>query len=116
MRIIRWPVPRRLAVGQAIFSRPRIYYVPEFIIERNMPGVGSLDGAKLQAASQTSCTVLRKLGPNIQWVQSYVTPDKIFCVYRAPSEDLIRQHAKQAGFPAHEVARAHARLDQSTAA
>ena len=61
--------------------------MPEFIIERNMPGVGSLDGAKLQAASQTSCTVLRKLGPSIQWVQSYVTPDKIYCVYRAPSED-----------------------------
>ena len=72
--------------------------MPEFIIERNMPGVGVLDGAKLQAASQTSCTVLRKLGPNIQWVQSYVTPDKIFCVYRAPSEDLIRQHTKDADF------------------
>jgi len=69
--------------------------VPEFIIERNMPGVGGLDGAKLQSASQTSCSTLRKLGPNIQWVQSYVTPDKIFCVYRAPSEDLIRQHAQQ---------------------
>ena len=64
--------------------------MPKFIIERNMHGVGSLDAAKLQAASQTSCTVLRKLGPNIQWVQSYVTPDKLFCVYRTPSEELIR--------------------------
>lgn len=89
--------------------------MPEFIIERNMPGVGSLDGAKLQGASQTSCNTLRKLGPNIQWVQSYVTPDKIFCVYRAPSEDLIRQHAKEAGFPADAIARVHARIDPTTA-
>jgi len=80
-----------------------------------MPGVGALDGAKLQAASRTSCTVLRKLGPNIQWVQSYVTPDKIFCVYRAPSEDLIRQHAKDAGFPADAIARVHVRIDPTTA-
>ena len=89
--------------------------MPEFIIERNMPGVGSLDAAKLQAASQTSCTVLRKLGPNIQWVQSYVTPDKLFCVYRAPSEELIRQHAKEAGFPADAIARVQARIDPTTA-
>ena len=88
--------------------------MPEFIIERNMPGVGGLDGAKLQSASQTSCSTLRKLGPNIQWVQSYVTPDKIFCVYRAPSEDLIRQHAKEAGFPADTIARVHARIDPTT--
>ena len=89
--------------------------MPEFIIERNMPGVGSLDGAKLQAASQTSCTVLRKLGPSIQWVQSYVTPDRIYCVYRAPSEDLIRQHAKEAGFPADVISRVRARIDPTTA-
>lgn len=89
--------------------------MPEFIIERNMPGVGSLDGAKLQAASQTSCTVLRKLSPNIQWVQSYVTPDKTYCVYRAPSEDLIRQHAKDSGFPANVISRVHAKIDPTTA-
>lgn len=89
--------------------------MPEFIIERNMPGVGALDGSKLQAASQTSCAVLRKLGPNIQWVQSYVTPDKIFCVYRAPSEELIRQHAAEAGFPADVIARVNAQIDPTTA-
>ena len=89
--------------------------MPEFIIERNMPGVGGLDGPKLQAASQTSCSVLRKLGPDIQWVQSYVTPDKIFCVYRAPSEDLIRRHAKEAGFPADAIARVHTTIDPTTA-
>lgn len=89
--------------------------MPEFIIERNMPGVGSFDGAKLQAASQTSCIVLHRLGPSIQWVQSYVTPDKIYCVYRSPSEELIRQHAKEAGFPADVIARVHARIDPTTA-
>ena len=83
--------------------------MPEFIIERNMPGVGGLDGPKLQAASQTSCGVLRKLGPDIQWVQSYVTPDKIFC------EDLIRKHAKDAGFPADAIARVHTTIDPTTA-
>jgi Nickel responsive protein SCO4226-like len=89
--------------------------VPEFIIERDMPDVGALDGAKLQAASQTSCTVLRKLGSDIQWVQSYVTPDKIYCVYRAPSEDLIRQHAKGAGFPADVISRVRANINPTTA-
>ncbi|HEX2527578.1 MAG TPA: DUF4242 domain-containing protein [Geminicoccus sp.] len=78
--------------------------MPEFVIERTMPGAGKLSPAELKAASQTSCAVLRDLGPDIQWVQSYVTDDKIYCIYRAPDPQLIRDHAQQAGFPADQVA------------
>jgi len=77
--------------------------MPQFVIEREMPGVGGLSGADLKGASQTSCSVLRDLGPEIQWVHSYVTDDKIYCIYRAPSEELIRQHADTAGFPANSI-------------
>ena len=79
--------------------------MPEFVIERNMPGVGGLRPEELKGASQTSCSVLKDLGPDIQWVHSYVTDDKIYCIYRAPSEDLIRTHAETAGFPANTIAR-----------
>lgn len=89
--------------------------MPEFVIERNMPGVGGLEPADLKAASQTSCSVLRELGPEIQWVHSYVTDDKIYCVYRAPSEDLLRQHAQQAGFPANSIAQVRSVIDPTTA-
>jgi Protein of unknown function (DUF4242) len=89
--------------------------MPEYVIERNMPGVGGLGPADLKAASQTSCSVLRELGPEIQWVQSYVTDDKIYCVYRAPSEDLLRRHAQQAGFPANSIAQVRSVIDPTTA-
>jgi hypothetical protein len=89
--------------------------VPEFVIERNMPGVGALSAADLTGASQKSCSTLHKLGPAIQWVHSYVTDDKIYCVYRAPSADLIRQHAREAGFPADSVVQVRARIDPTTA-
>ena len=89
--------------------------MPQFVIEREMPGVGKLGPSDLQGASQTSCTVLRDLGPDIQWVQSYVTDDKIYCVYRAPSEDLIRQHAETAGFPANSISQVRAMIDPTTA-
>lgn len=89
--------------------------MPQFVIEREMPGVGQLDTSDLQGASQTSCTVLRDLGPDIQWVQSYVTDDKIYCVYRAPSEDLIRKHAETAGFPANSISQVRAMIDPTTA-
>ena len=89
--------------------------MPQFVIERDMPGVGKLGSSDLQGASQTSCTVLRDLGPDIQWVQSYVTDDKIYCVYRAPSEDLIRQHAETAGFPANSISQVRAMIDPTTA-
>lgn len=89
--------------------------MPQFVIERDMPGVGQLSGEQLKGASQGSCNVLRQLGPDIQWVHSYVTDDKIYCVYRAPSEELIRQHAEMAGFPANSIAQVRATIDPTTA-
>jgi hypothetical protein len=89
--------------------------MPQFVIERDMPGVGQLGPDELRGASQGSCTVLRQLGPEIQWVHSYVTDDKIYCVYRAPSEELIRRHAENAGFPANSIAQVRAVIDPITA-
>ena len=89
--------------------------MPQYVIERDMPGVGQLSGEQLKGASQGSCNVLRQLGPDIQWVHSYVTDDKIYCVYRAPSENLIRQHAEMAGFPANSIAEVRATIDPTTA-
>lgn len=89
--------------------------MPQFVIEREMPGVGELNATDLKGASQTSCSVLRDLGPEIQWVHSYVTNDKIYCIYRAPNEDLIREHAVRAGFPANSVAQVRSVIDPTTA-
>ena len=89
--------------------------MPEFVIERNMPGVGGLGAEALKGASQKSCAVLRDLGPDIQWVHSYVTDDKIYCIYRAPSEELIRKHADTAGFPADAIARVRNTISPATA-
>jgi len=79
--------------------------MPTFVIERVVPGVGSASAATLQATAQKSCGVLRELGPDVQWVHSYVTGDKIYCVYHAAREELIREHARRGGFPADSVAR-----------
>jgi len=89
--------------------------MPEFVIERNMPGVGGLGSDELKGASQKSCSVLRDLGPDIQWVHSYVTDDKIYCIYRAPNEELIRKHAEVAGFPANSIARVRNTISPATA-
>jgi hypothetical protein len=89
--------------------------MPQFVIERNMPGVGKLGTADLKGASQTSCSVLRELGPDIQWVHSYVTDDKIYCVYRASDEDIIREHAERGGFPANKISRVLSTIDPTTA-
>jgi hypothetical protein len=89
--------------------------MPQYVIEREMPGVGSLGPADLKAASQTSCAVLHEMGPDIQWVQSYVTDDKIYCIYRAPNEAMIREHADKGGFPANRVSEVHAMIDPTTA-
>ena len=89
--------------------------MPQFVIEREMPGAGGLSADDLRGASQGSCTVLRDLGPDIQWVHSYVTDDKIYCVYRAPNEELIRKHAETAGFPANSIAQVRAMIDPTTA-
>jgi Protein of unknown function (DUF4242) len=89
--------------------------MPEYVIEREMPGVGQLSGGDLQAASQTSCSVLRDLGPEIQWVHSYVTDDKIYCIYRSPNEEMIREHAERGGFPANKISQVRTMIDPTTA-
>jgi hypothetical protein len=89
--------------------------MPEFVIEREMPGAGSLSRDDLKMASQTSCSVLRDLGPQIQWVHSYVTDNKIYCVYRAPNEEMIREHAQRGGFPANKISQVRATIDPTTA-
>ena len=89
--------------------------MPKFVIEREISGAGSLSPAELKAVSQKSCSVIRKLGPEIQWVESYVTDDKIYCIYIAPSEDLIREHAAQGGFPANRVSQVRSMIDPTTA-
>jgi len=89
--------------------------MPKYIIERDIPGAGSLTSEQLQGISQKSCSVLQSLGPQIQWVESYVTDDKVYCVYIAPSESLIREHAKQGGFPANRVSAVRRMIDPTTA-
>jgi hypothetical protein len=88
--------------------------MPKYVIEREVPGAGKMSPDQLQAISQTSCGVLRKLGPEIQWVQSYVTGDKIYCVYIAPNEDMIRKHAQQGGFPANRISEVKTMIDPTT--
>ena len=89
--------------------------MPKYLIEREMPGAGVLSREQLKAASQTSCSVLNALGPQIQWVESYVTDDKIYCVYVAPNKQLIEEHAKRGGFPANRISEVKARIDPTTA-
>jgi hypothetical protein len=89
--------------------------MPKFIIERELPGAGKLSVQELQGVAQKSCSVLRNLGPQIQWVESFVTDDKIYCVYVAPNEEMIRQHAKQGGFPANRVSQVRRMIDPTTA-
>ncbi|MDP9161716.1 MAG: DUF4242 domain-containing protein [Acidobacteriota bacterium] len=89
--------------------------MPKYVIERDIPGAGKLSPEEIQAISQKSCSVLRNMGPQIQWVQSYVTPDKIYCVYIAPNEEMVREHAKQGGFPANRVSEVKMMIDPTTA-
>jgi hypothetical protein len=89
--------------------------MPKFIIEREIPGAGALSPADLQGISQKSCSVLKNLGPQIQWVQSYVTDDKVYCVYIAPNAELIREHAAQGGFPANRITEVKTVIDPTTA-
>jgi hypothetical protein len=89
--------------------------MPKFLIEREIPDAGKLSGAELQAISQKSCSVLRGMGPQIQWVQSYVTGDKVYCVYIAPDEETVREHARQGGFPANRVSEITGIIDPTTA-
>jgi len=89
--------------------------MPKYVIEREIPGAGQIPPDQLQAISQTSCGVLKKLGPQIQWVHSYVTDNKIYCVYIAPNEEILREHAKQGGFPANKVSEVKTVIDPTTA-
>jgi len=89
--------------------------MPKFIIEREIAGAGRLTPDQLQGVAQKSCGVLEKLGPQIQWVESYVTDDKVYCVYIAPNEELVREHAKQGGFPANRVSEVKTVINPTTA-
>jgi len=89
--------------------------MPKFVIEREIPNAGSLTSDQLQAISQTSCGVLQEMGPSIQWVESFVTDNKIYCVYNARSEEEVREHARRGGFPANSVNRVRTRIDPTTA-
>ena len=88
--------------------------MPKYIIEREIPGAGNLSAEQLKGISQTSCSVLHKLGSEIQWLQSYVTNNKIYCVYIAPNEEMVKEHAKQGGFPANSINRVAVMIDPTT--
>jgi len=88
--------------------------MPKYVIEREIPGAGRLTAEQLQSISQTSCGVLTEMGPSINWIHSYVTDDKIYCVYIAENEELVREHAKRGGFPANKVSRVHDTIDPTT--
>jgi hypothetical protein len=89
--------------------------MPKYVIERDVPGAGKLTSDQLRSVSQKSCDVLNKLGPEIQWIHSYVTADKIYCIYRAPNEAMIREHAKQGGFPANKISEVATIIEPTTA-
>lgn len=88
--------------------------MPKYVIEREIPGAGNLTPEQLKSISQTSCGVLNNLGPRIQWVHSYVTTDKIYCVYIAPDEEMVREHARQGGFPANVISEVATMIDPTT--
>jgi hypothetical protein len=96
-------------------DRRRLNLMPKYVIEREIPGAGALSPETLQAISQTSCGVLRKMGSEIQWLHSYVTDDKVYCVYIAPNEEMVREHARQGGFPANSVSQVRTVIDPTTA-
>jgi Protein of unknown function (DUF4242) len=89
--------------------------MPKYVIEREIPGAGKMTAEQLKAVSQTSCGVLSGMGPQIQWVHSYVTDDKIYCIYNAPDEATVREHASKGGFPANSVAQVRSIIDPVTA-
>jgi len=89
--------------------------MPKYVIERQIPGAGGLTAEQLKGISQTSCNVLQGMGPTIQWVHSYVTDDAIYCVYIAPNEQMVREHAQKGGFPANRISQVHNIIDPTTA-
>jgi hypothetical protein len=89
--------------------------MPKYVVEREIQGVGELPAAELRGAAQKSCRVLAQLGPQIQWLESYVAGDKLYCVYIAPNEEMIREHARLGGFPANRISRIRTMIDPTTA-
>lgn len=89
--------------------------MPKYLIEREIPGAGRMTPEQLQAVSQKSCSVLNRLGPQIQWVESHVTGEKVYCIYIAPNEDILREHARQGGFPANRISEIKTTIDPTTA-
>jgi hypothetical protein len=89
--------------------------MPRYVIERELPGAGKLSASELQGVAQKSCAVLQQLGPQIQWIESYVTADKIYCVYVAPNEEMVRQHATKGGFPANKISAVTSVISPTTA-
>lgn len=89
--------------------------MPRYVIERDIPGAGDFSAADLRGISRKSCDVLHDMGPDIQWIQSYVTSDRIYCVYVAPNEELVREHARRGGFPADRISRVVSGIDPTTA-
>jgi Protein of unknown function (DUF4242) len=94
--------------------KPEDSKVPKFVIERDIPGLGKLSPAEMHGVAQKSCSVLRQLGPQVQWIQSYVTDDKMYCVYIAPDEAAVRKHAEMGGFPANRVSQVLSIIDPTT--
>jgi len=107
--------PNRHLLVRAFAICCRIRAVPKYVIERKIPGAGNLKPEELRALSQKSCGVLRSMGPQIQWVHSYVTSDTIYCIYNAPDEQSIREHARQGGFPADRISEVKTIIDPTTA-
>ena len=89
--------------------------MPKYVVEREVPGAGKMSPQELQGISQKSCSVLNRLGPQIQWLESYVTDDKVYCMYIAPNEEVIREHARQGGFPANRISEVRTMIDPTTA-
>jgi hypothetical protein len=89
--------------------------MPKFVIERDIPGAGQIGAEEMQGIAQKSCSVLNELGPQVQWVQSYVTDDKIYCIYIAPNKEMVLEHARRGGFPANSVAEVKRMIDPTTA-
>jgi Protein of unknown function (DUF4242) len=108
----RVPVVQRENSGKNILKEVRM---PKYLIEREIPGAGAMSPQELQGVAEKSCSVLRDLGPRIQWVQSYVTDNKIYCVYIAPSEEMVREHASRGGFPANRISEIKKTIDPTTA-
>lgn len=109
------PLDQREREYSVVARDDRESVMPKYVIEREIPGVGKLTPQELKAISQKSCSVLDKMGPQIQWLQSYVTGDKVYCVYIAPNEAMVREHAQQGGFPANRVSEVKSLIDPTTA-